>query len=311
MPSTTDLMFANFSSKLGRIITGRNCSLLDDGRQRRHFGVEIEACDYARRPYMDDETASDAICELFSPLDIGEDLFRVKDDCSLVGNHFEMVTSPMTMSLLRRLDWEDFFRVLRNADYKQTNFNEYDKAGIHVHVNRRSLHHPFEAAVNALAFITENEDTIRRFARRSQNQWNDWCGTPCRLYNYIDEYLDEIKNGDYSAFGWEYTSNIRVDDTRYQSVNFCSSRTWELRIFNSTLEAEDMRNILDFADALWTLADTDSYDMSIEAMHNKLLELGNPIAANLMYEPPKDTHVSYDYSYEYRDDDEYDEDDDW
>lgn len=309
MPNTTDLMFANFSKKLGRIITGRNCSLLDDGRQRRHFGVEIEACDYARRTYMDDETASDAIYELFSPLDIGEDLFRIKDDCSLVGNHFEMVTSPMTMSLLRELDWEDFFRVLRNADYKQTNFNEYDKAGIHVHVNRRSLHHPFEAAVNALAFITENEDTIRRFARRSQSQWNDWCGTPYRLYNDIDEYLDEIKNGDYDAFGWDYTSNIRVDDTRYQAVNFCSSTTWELRIFNSTLEAEDMRNILDFADALWTLADTDRYDMSIESMHNKLLELGNPIAANLMYEPPKDTHASNDYSY--REDDDYDEDDDW
>lgn len=311
MPSTTDLMFANFSSKLGRIITGRNCSLLDDGRQRRHFGIEIEACDYARNSYVDDETASDAIYELFSSFPGFEELSEVKDDCSLVGNHFEMVTSPMTMSLLRGLDWEDFFRVLRNADYKQTDFNEYDKAGIHVHVNRRSLYHPFEAAVNALAFITENEDTIRRFARRSQNQWNDWCGTPYLLYNDIDEYLDEIKNGDYSAFGWEHTSNIRVDGTRYQSVNFCSSRTWELRIFNSTLEAEDMRNILDFADALWTLADTDSYDMSIEAMHNKLLELGNPIAANLMYEPPKDTHVSYDYSYEGRDDDEYDEDDDW
>lgn len=309
MPSTTDLMFANFSSKLGRIITGRNCSLLDDGRQRRHFGIEIEACDYARNSYVDDETASDAIYELFSSFPGCEELSEVKDDCSLVGNHFEMVTSPMTMSLLRGLDWEDFFRVLRNADYKQTDFNEYDKAGIHVHVNRRSLYHPFEAAVNALAFITENEDTIRRFARRSQNQWNDWCGTPYRLYNDIDEYLDEIKNGDYSAFGWEHTSNIRVDDTRYQAVNFCSSRTWELRIFNSTLEAEDMRNILDFADALWTLADTDSYDMSIESMHNKLLELGNPIAANLMYEPPKDTHASNDYSY--RDEDEYDEDDDW
>lgn len=311
MPNTTDLMFANFSSKLGRIITGRNCSLLDDGRQVRHFGIEIEACDYARNSYVDDETASDAIYELFSSFPGCEELSKIKDDCSLAGNHFEVVTSPMTMSLLRGLDWEDFFRVLRNADYKQTDFNEYDKAGIHVHVNRRSLYHPFEAAVNALAFITENEDTIRRFARRSQNQWNDWCGTPYRLYNCIDKYLDEIKNGDYSAFGWEYTSNIRVDDTRYQSVNFCSSRTWELRIFNSTLEAEDMRNILDFADALWTLADTDSYDMSIEAMHNKLLELGNPIAANLMYEPPKDTHVSYDYGYEYRDDDEYDEDDDW
>lgn len=309
MPGTTDLPFANFSNKLGRIITGRNCSLLSDGRQRRHFGVEIEACDYNSHSYMDDETANDAIYELFSPFPGCEELSRVKDDCSLVGNHFEMVTSPMTMNLLRSLNWEDFFRVLRNADYKQTDFNEYDKAGIHVHVNRRSLHHPFEAAVNALAFITENEDTIRRFARRSQSQWNDWCSTPYRLYNDLDDYLTEIKNGDYSAFGWEYTSNIRVDDTRYQAVNFCSSTTWELRIFNSTLEAEDMRNILDFADALWMLADKDFYDMSIESMHNKLLELGNPFAANLMYEPPKDTHAPNDYSY--REEDEYDEDDDW
>lgn len=309
MPATTDLCFANFSTKLGTVITGRNCSLIYDGRQRRHFGVEIEACDYARHSYVDDETASDAIYELFSPFSGCEELSKVKDDCSLAGNHFEMVTSPMTITLLRILNWEGFFRVLRNADYKQTDFNEYDKAGIHVHVNRRSLHHPFEAAVNALAFITENDDTIRRFARRSQSQWNDWCSTPYQLYNDIDEYLNEIKNGDYSAFGWEYTSNIRVDNTRYQSVNFCSSRTWELRIFNSTLKAEDMRNILDFADALWTLADTDHYDMSIESMHNKLLELGNPTAANQMYEPPKDTHASDDYSY--CDEDEYDEDDDW
>lgn len=309
MPGTTDLLFANFSNKLGRIITGRNCSLLSDGRQRRHFGVEIEACDYNSHSYMDTETACDAIYELFSPFPGCEELSRVKDDCSLAGNHFEMVTSPMTMNLLKSLNWEDFFRVLRNADYKQTDFNEYDKAGIHVHVNRRSLHHPFEAAVNALAFITENEDTIRRFARRSQSQWSDWCSTPYRLYNDLDDYLTEIKNGNYSAFGWEYTSNIRVDDTRYQAVNFCSSTTWELRIFNSTLEAEDMRNILDFADALWMLADKDFYDMSIESMHNKLLELGNPFAANLMYEPPKDTHASNDYSY--REEDEYDEDDDW
>lgn len=309
MPATTDLYFANFSTKLGTVITGRNCSLIYDGRQRRHFGVEIEACDYARHSYVDDETASDAIYELFSPFSGCEELSKVKDDCSLAGNHFEMVTSPMTITLLRILNWEGFFRVLRNADYKQTDFNEYDKAGIHVHVNRRSLNHPFEAAVNALAFITENDDTIRRFARRSQSQWNDWCSTPYQLYNGIDEYLNEIKNGDYSAFGWEYTSNIRVDNTRYQSVNFCSSRTWELRIFNSTLKAEDMRNILDFADALWTLADTDHYDMSIESMHNKLLELGNPTAANQMYEPPKDTHASDDYSY--CDEDEYDEDDDW
>lgn len=310
MPGTTDLLFANFSSKLGRIITGRNCSLLDDGRQRRHFGIEVEACDYASHiTYVDYETASAAIYELFSPFPDCEELYKVKDDYSLVGNHFEMVTSPMTMSLLRNLDWEDFFSLLRDANYKQTDFNQYDKAGIHVHVNRKSLHHPFEAAVNALTFIAENDDTIRRFARRSEGQWRDWCNIPYELADNIDQYVEEIENGDYSAFGYEYTSTIRVDDTRYRAVNFCSSRTWELRIFNSTLEAQDMRNILDFADALWTLADTDSYDMSLESMHDKLLELGNPIAANQMFEPPEDTQASDDY--DYRDDDDYDEDNDW
>lgn len=310
MPSTTNLMFANFSSKLGRIITGRNCSLLDDGRQRRHFGIEIEACDYASEDgCVDYDSAEDATICLFDKFDREGGLYEVKDDCSLLGNHFEFVTSPMTMSLLKGLNWPDFFYSLQANGYRQTDFNDYDRAGIHVHVNRRSLHHPFEAAVNALAFITENDDTIRRFARRSQSQWNDWCGIPYRLYNDIDEYLAEIKNGDYGSFGWEYISNIRVDDTRYQAVNFCSSKTWELRIFNSTLKAQDMYNILDFADALWELADTDYYDMSIEKMHDKLLELGNVIAANQMYEPPKDTHASNDY--DYRDEDEYDEDDDW
>ena len=117
MPNTTNLMFANYSDKLSRIITGRSCSLLEDGRQRRHFGVEIEACDYARHSYIDEETAYDAINGLFSPFDIGEDLFEVKDDCSLAGNHFEVVTSPMTMKLLKSLNWKDFFDVIEASDY--------------------------------------------------------------------------------------------------------------------------------------------------------------------------------------------------
>ena len=58
MPSTENLLFANFSQKLGRIITGRNCSLLDNGLQRRHFGIEIEACDYASGDgYVDYDTS--------------------------------------------------------------------------------------------------------------------------------------------------------------------------------------------------------------------------------------------------------------
>lgn len=306
MPDTNNLRFANFSSKLGRIVTGRNCSLLSDGRQRRHFGVEIEACDYDNHSYVDYETADDAIHNLFAPFRDWEELFEVKDDCSLKGNHFEMVTAPMTMDLLKILDWEEFFNTIKSAGYKQTDFNEYDNAGIHVHVNRRSLHHPFEAAVNALVFITKNEDTIRRFARRSKNNWLDWCSTPNVLYNYIDEYISRIADGDYSDFGWDWDSPIQVDYTRYRAINFCSRNTWELRIFNSTLKAQDMRNILSFADALWALADTDHYNMSLESLYSELVSLGNPLAARMMLEPPRDTLACDDYGY--CDEDEYDDD---
>lgn len=298
MPSTENLCFANYSQKLGRIIMGRNCSLLEDGRQRRHFGVEIEACDYSSFDDVDNETANNALHCLFSPFNEMNGLCEIKDDCSLVGNHFEVVTAPMTMKLLKGLDWADFFDVIRAAGYQQTNFNKEDVAGIHVHVNRKSLHHPFEAAVNALTFITANEDRIRRFARRSKVQWDEWCSSPYDLANYPDRFISKITEGDYSSFGWEYDFPVQVNATRYSSVNFCSHNTWELRIFNSTLNAQDMYNILDFADALWELADTDHYEMSIESMYSKLKELGNLTAANEMLCPPNDTCVDDDYGYD-------------
>ena len=298
MPSSEDLMFANYSSKLGRIITGRNCSLLDDGRQRRHFGIEVEACDYDPNDNLDYETGENAKYCLFSPFDGMDNLGQIKDDCSLVGNHFEFITAPMTMKLLKGLNWAGFFDVIRSADYQQTDFNEGDAAGIHVHVNRKSFHHPFEAAVNALAFITENEDTIRRFARRSEAQWDNWCSSPYELSHCPDRFISKIKNGDYSQFGYGRDSRLQVDETRYSSVNFCSHNTWELRIFNSTLRTPEMYNILDFAEALWELADTDHYEMSLEAMSDKLMELGNPTAADEMFHPPMDTCEDDDYGYD-------------
>lgn len=297
MPSTESLFFANFSQKLGRIVTGRNCSLLEDGRQRRHFGIEIEACDYGFDDYVDYDTGDEAMLRLFSPFEGMDELGKIKDDCSLIGSRFEFVTSPMTMGLLKSLNWADFFSVIRHAGYKQTDFNDGDAAGIHVHVNRKSLHHPFEAAVNALAFITMNESTIRRFARRSKQQWDDWCSSPYYLSQYPDRYIGKITNGDYSSFGYESRDPLQVDETRYQCVNFCSHNTWELRIFNSTLYPKEMYDILDFAEALWQLADDDHYTLSLDAMHDKLMELGNPTAADKMFHPPVDTYEYDDYGH--------------
>ena len=323
MPHTCGLAFANYSKNLNRLLLGRNCSVLASGLQRRHFGVELEFCDYTSRyeSEVDYDTAYAAINSLFEPINADSDstsLFEVKDDGSLYGNAFEFVTSPMTMNLLRMLNWEDFFDVIKANNYIQTDFNECDKAGIHVHVNRKSLQYPFNAAVNALLFITANEDTIRRFARRAQPTWDSWCATPyCLEDGQLSEAIAYAEEGNYSVFGGGFGKKFRTDETRYRCVNFMSNNTWELRIFNSTLKAKDMYNILDFTDALWQVCDTETYDMSLEKMADKLHELGNDEVANYMFEPPEEEWVCDDYSYrwdeEEDDDDDYDDDrdEDW
>lgn len=319
MPHTTGLLFANYSKNLGRLITGRNCSLLADGRQRRHFGVEIECCDYTRRneSYVDYDTAYEAINSLFEPIGADGDsnnLYDIHDDCSLWGNAFEFVTSPMTMDLLRKLNWEDFFDVIAHNDYVYNDFNSYDKAGIHVHVNKRSLKYPFEAAVNALLFITQNRNTIRRFARRNTYTWDDWCATPYWAHegNRLNRAIEFAKAGDYSKFGSGFDAEFDTDETRYRCVNFQSSQTWELRIFNSTLRAQDMYNILDFTDALWDMCDKPNFeDINIVVMNKKLTALGNTEAADYMFYPPEDINPYEDYSSRWVENEEDEEDEDY
>ncbi len=310
MPHTDYLRFANYSDSLHKLISGRNCSLLASGVQRRHFGVEVECCDYTMydESILDYDTGRDACAALFSPFQEDfTDLFHIKEDCSLCGRSFEMVTAPMTMKLLKMLDWSKFFEAIRSQDYIQTDFNDYDKAGIHVHVNRKSFDKPFEAAVNALLFISDNEDIIRRFARRAPGTWDSWCAVPSWANDEdLLEAIDAASAGDYSEFGHEWTKRFDTAETRYRCVNFRSTDTWELRIFNSTLDSQDMYNILDFTDALWQLCDKSYYDIDLDQMHDKLLELGNPIAAELMYNPPEDEDVYDNYSerWEHEDDSE-------
>lgn len=305
MSHTDYLRFANYSDNLHKLISGRNCSLLASGVQRRHFGVEVECCDYSRYDdsVLDSYTGREACRGLFSPFQEDfTDFFDVKEDCSLCGRSFEMVTAPMTMKLLKKLDWDKFFSTIRQENYHQTDFNDYDKAGIHVHVNRKSFDKPFEAAVNALLFISDHENVIRRFARRSPGTWDSWCSVPSWAGCGLPEAIKLAASGDYYDFG-NMLARFPTQESRYRCVNFCSPNTWELRIFNSTLDSQTMYNILDFTDALWQLCDKPYYDIDLDQMHDKLLELGNPVAAELMYNPPEDVDIYDDYE-EFKEDDE-------
>ena len=302
MPHTHNLYFADYSKELNELLTKKNATILSDGRQARYFGVEVEVCDYTSdddtTDYFTGETSVDHLLHPIGCSSQNRTIYSVKRDGSLEGNSFEMVTAPMTMSLLKKLDWDGFFDYIRSCHYRQTDFNIYDCAGIHIHINRNSLKQYGRSVINALLFITEHYHTMRMFSRRSAYTWYEWCGTPSCLENRynLKNAISHAKNGDYSVFGSaERLYNIL--ESRYQSVNLLSPDTWEIRIFNSTLKGKDMYNILDFVDVLWELCDTPTYTITMDKVIKALIDRGNTDCANLISNPSNTKDVKDDYSW--------------
>lgn len=312
------LKFANFSRDMERIITGRNCSLLEElnnnGRrmQRRHFGVEVEACDYTRScAEIDEWTADDAISALFDTVPDSEDmLFDYGEDCSLFGNCFELRTAPMTMKLLKALDWDAFFGTLKDNNYRQSDFNTCDRAGIHVHVNKASLKYPKESAINATLLVAENYELLRKFARRSRDEFERWAANPTWVRDSLDSAISKAYYGDYSEFADGFV-NFPMYESRYRAINVTNNETYECRMFNSTLNGQDMIDILDFVDALWTVCDRPVYDMGMSDVLNYIKSVGNYHAYDKLTNPPEGKDVYYDWLDMYCEDEEEDEDDDW
>lgn len=282
---------------LYRFIQGRYSSLMPNGLQRRHFGVEFEICKYdgfGAGSIFDDIGGTDAMYTLGQTIDaVPETFLELHDDGSLEGSSFELVTAPMTMNALNALDWPAMFDLLKELEYVVYDFNKYSASGIHVHVNKKSLQYPLQAACNAELFIASNFDRIRRFSRRSTSQFAHWSALhPISRNLSLSTLLDKASTGDYTLFhdgsfrswrasGHSMTGGVCLQDSRYRAINFCNPHTYELRIFNSTLRAEEMEAILDFTELLWDMADKPAYDMSMKAF---LSEANRRRMPNLVYQ---------------------------
>lgn len=320
--------FVNLSKKIDvstglyNLLSGRASSLLKDGtgRQRRHFGIEYEAAKYDGLDEFDEESALDSIYTLAQNVNYRpEDLFEVKSDCSLIGNSFEIATAPMTESVLKVLDWGAMFNYLEENGFKTSDFNKRACNGIHCHVNKRSLAYIKQAGVNAELFMASNRELIRRFARRHKYTFNRWSSFhPIWNGDDLEDLVRFASAGDYTAFledcGWNDSSHegiyVALGDTRYRAVNFTNSDTYEIRIFNATLDASVMDAIIDFNILIWDMADTPKYEMDINEFISEARRRGMYNLVDQLSNPYKGPDIDEGLVEVYNDDDE-DEDDDW
>lgn len=295
--------FVNLSKKMDvstglfNVLSGRTSSLLKDGtnRQRRHFGIEYEAAKYNDfDDCFDEESALDAIYTLGQHINYcPEDLFEIKSDCSLNGDSFEIATAPMTESVLKVLDWDAMFNYLIENGYKTSDFNRRACNGIHCHVNKRSLSYIKQAGVNAELFMASNYERIRRFARRHRYMFERWSAFHPIYGGDLDDLIYLAHKGDYSPFhecdaysmGSDDFASVALEDVRYRAVNFMNRNTYEIRIFNATLDASVMEAIVDFNILIWDMVDTPKYEMDMDeflaearrrGMYNLVQQLENP-----------------------------------
>lgn len=147
-----------------------------------------------------------------------------KDDSSIDGHGFEIVSCPMTLDYLHSLDLSELFR------YRPENC---DSVGTHIHIDRRSIIsdvHLFKI-VN---FIHDNEDFIDTLARRSYNEYN------MELMNKPSTVVKKENRNDYGE--------------RHSRVNLTNSSTVEIRMFAGCTREFQLRYCMEFVHALvsWT-----------------------------------------------------------
>lgn len=145
------------------------------------------------------------------------DLGYLKDDSS-VDSGFEIVTHPMSHAYAR----ESFpWRMLQNL---RENGAIAGDNGLHVHVSREAFKDPTHV-YRWLKFLHRNSEQVSVIARRRSNEWAAW--------NFQDrERAKSYAKGDRCGH-------------RYSAVNVQNWATFEVRVFASTLERNELMAALD------------------------------------------------------------------
>lgn len=190
----------------------------------RYFGLEIET-----------ECTGD-ITEVIED----EDYYWATDDSSIQclngGRAAEIVTQPTTFKAWQNYS-DTFFDALEN------NCDTNTSCGLHIHVNRDSVSD--ETIEKAILFISKHYEKVTIFADR----------LTCNICRYAGNNLEHYK--DFYPNSKSVKEEINIikkgkDNVRhkYLAINTLHKNTYEFRIFNSTVDKNEILAYIEFVDAL-------------------------------------------------------------
>ncbi|HZD16278.1 MAG TPA: hypothetical protein VE196_14380, partial [Pseudonocardiaceae bacterium] len=173
------------------------------------LGMELEI----NTPWSRVECCAEIACEYLG------DLGYLKEDCS-IDRGFEIVTHPMSYAwAMQRFPWAMLTRLAREGC-------SGEDTGLHVHISREAFHGPAHV-YRWMKLLYRNTDQVITVARR-RSRWAAFTDTARR----------NIKN--YAKGAWS---------ERYQAINTQNAHTFELRIFASSLHAQQVQAALGLAAA--------------------------------------------------------------
>ncbi|MET8779091.1 hypothetical protein ABZV58_29155 [Nocardia sp. NPDC004654] len=152
------------------------------------------------------------------------DLGYLKEDSSISPCGFELVTHPMSYAYVReRFPWQLLNRLRLLGAYTD------EHVGIHIHLSRAGFDSPAHI-YRWLKFVYRNETQVTTLARRCSPEWAKF-------------------STDARSRLWEYAHGTRDYAYRYEAVNVRPEHTFELRVFASSLQRQQVQAALAFAAA--------------------------------------------------------------
>jgi hypothetical protein len=170
----------------------------------------------------------------------------------------EMISRPMSAKTMARLNWAEFFRLLREE--RRVDLG-HPKAGMHFHVDdlKRRVGLSYASALwHRLA--TMDWDDFHVFFGREPNRY---CQVPPVRLVPDGEYVGEDEYGEDIFEETEETYDIRgleraissrtrgfMNETRYSPLNLLGDRTSEFRMFPSPASSRELLGALEMVVAL-------------------------------------------------------------
>ena len=169
------------------------------------------------------------------------DNIYICSDSSVEG--FEIISQPMT---IRYFNEVYFSKYLEAFEYmKSRNFTGEDEGGMHIHFRIPCLNKNMVARLNNIIYGTMDDiEILTRISRRTCSSFERWCDARDRKYS-TQEILDRFGSPDRAPV-------YKAADGRNVALNWDSSRTetYELRMFNSTMDVQEYLASVEFVIAL-------------------------------------------------------------